>query len=111
MFSEEILAQVNTELAAAENARLTGFEGRARVSARRAAGLAARSFLENLGIYVGSASAYDILQVLRDQPDSTNEIRQVIDHLLMRVNQDYQIPAEVDLIAETRWLIQTLNKD
>ena len=59
---------------------------------------------------VGSSSAYDVLQVLRDQSKTTGEIRQVIDHLLMRVDKDFNIPAQVDLIAETRWLIQTLTR-
>jgi HEPN domain-containing protein len=110
MISQETLAQANTELAHAENARATGFEGRARVSARRAAGLTARSYLGNRGIPVESTSAYDVLQLLRDQPESSDEIRQVIDHLLMRVDKDFQIPAQVDLIAETRWLIQILSE-
>jgi len=111
MISEKTLAQAEAELAIAEKSRSSGFEGRARVSARRAAGKVAQSFLANQGISVGSASAYEILQILRDRPDTAREIRQVIDHLLMRVNEDYQIPVQVDLIAETRWLIQILNKD
>ena len=111
MISQEILDRAKAELASAENARDSGFEGRARVNARRAAGLIARTYLEKQGIPVGSSSAYDVLQILHDQSESTDEIRQVIDHLLMRVDQDFNIPAQVDLIAETRWLIQTLNED
>ena len=111
MIAEEALFRASAELAAAEKARSAGFEGRARVSARRAAGIAVRSYLGNRGIPPGTTSAFDILRVLRDEHDTPDEIRQVIDHLLMRVNEDFQLPAQVDLIAETRWLIQILNKD
>lgn len=111
MFSDEILEQAYAELGSAEAARSSGFEGRARVSARRAAGIVARSYLEGLGLPVGTSSAYDVLQILRDRAEIANEIRQVIDHLLMRVDRDFQIPTQVDLIAETRWLIQNLDKD
>ncbi len=111
MISTETLAQAEAELANADAARATGFEGRARAGARRAAGLAARSFLANQGVPFGPTSAYDILQILRDRPETGVEIQEVIDHLLMRVNEDHQLPIPVDLIAETRWLIQTLNKD
>ncbi len=111
MIPEETLAQAEAELAKADIARSTGFEGRARAGARRAAGMVARSFLAKQGTPIGTGSAYDILQFLRDQPDTTKEIQLVIDHLLMRVNEDHQLPIQVDLIAETRWLIQTLNKE
>jgi hypothetical protein len=111
MISEEKLAQADAELANADIARSTGFEGRARAGARRAAGIVARSFLRNRGVPMGSASAYDVLQILHDRPETNLEIQQVIDHLLMRVNENHQLPIQVDLIAETRWLIQTLNKD
>ncbi len=111
MIAEEALSQANAELASAEKARSAGFEGRARVSARRAAGIAVRSFLGNQGVPVATASAFDILQFFRDEWETSDEVRQVIDHLLMRVNEDFHLPSQIDLVAETRWLIQTLNKD
>jgi HEPN domain-containing protein len=111
MISEDTLARADAELALAENARMSGFEGRARVSARRAAGIVTRGYLVELGIPIRSTSAYDVLNYLRDRPESTKEMRSIVDQLLMRVNQDHQIPGGVDLIAETRRLIQILKKD
>lgn len=111
MIAEEALSRANAELAGAEKARSAGFEGRARVSARRAAGIAVRSFLSIHGASLGTASAFDILQFFRDRRETSAEVRQVIDHLLMRVNEDFNLPSQIDLISETRWLIKTLDED
>jgi hypothetical protein len=110
MIAQEVLDRIETELAQAEAARASGFEGRARVTARRAAGMAVRAFLHARGDQVGSASVVDLLQYLRDQPETTGDIRQVLEHLLARVNQDFELPPSVDLIGETRWLVQSLIK-
>jgi hypothetical protein len=111
VFDAATLEQIERELALAETARQAGFEGRARVSARRAAGAAIRAHLIIRRINPGQASAYDLLQILDSRPDTPPEIRQVLGHLLARVNEEFQLPMPVDLIAETRWLVQTLNKD
>jgi hypothetical protein len=110
MIVQEVLDRIETELAQAEAARSSGLEGRARVSARRAAGMAVRAFLQARGDEVGSASVIDLLQLLRDQPETPDDLRKVLEHLLARVNQDFELPHTVDLISETRWLVQTLNK-
>ncbi len=111
MIDAETLTLIDRELAQAQAARQAGFEGRARVSARRAAGAAIRAFLTARQAPLGPVSAYDLLQMMAGRADTPPEIRQVIEHLLARVNEEFQLPTPVDLIAETRWLVQTLNKD
>lgn len=111
MLDETTRAQIDHELAQAQAARLAGFEGRARVSARRAAGAAIRAYLTAQQVALGPVSAYDLLQIMRERVDTPPDMLQVIEHLLARVNEDFQLPTPVDLIAETRWLVQTLNKD
>ena len=110
MIAQDVLDRIETELAQAEVARSSGLEGRARVNARRAAGMAVRAFLQARGDGTGSGSAVDLLQALRDQPDTPGDIRQVLEHLLARVNQDFELPVSIDLIGETRWLVQSLHK-
>jgi hypothetical protein len=111
MFDSATLAAIESELAQAQAARQAGFEGRARVCARRAAGAAIRAHLAARQVNPGPASAYDLLQMLAGRPDTPADVRQVIQHLLARVNEEFQLPMPVDLIAETRWLAQTLNKE
>jgi hypothetical protein len=96
--------QFESELARAEEARGRGNEGRARVCARRAAGLVAREYFTHRGMPVTSLSAVDLLNQLGDDPRLPFELKVVLQHLTLRVNEDFKLPADVDLIAETRTL-------
>jgi hypothetical protein len=108
-FNTEIYA----ELERAEAAGAAGNEGRARVCARRAAGMAARSFLarhqvrhfESIQGGIRSASAYEALQALVMVPGLAPDLKQAADHLTMRVSREFHLPLEIDLIAEARKLI------
>ncbi len=108
MLAGDIANQIAAELAQAEAARAAGFEGRARVNARRAAGIAIRAYFQARGVSQGQASAFELIQLLREQTDLPEGVSQVLDHLLQRVNPDFALPEAVDLIAETRWLVKTL---
>ncbi len=99
---------METELRLAETARQRGNEGRARVCARRAAGIAARHFLQAHRIPVNDSSAYAVLRTLHDLPDTPADVRQAVSHLLLHVSEDFTLPAEIDLIADARWLIAAL---
>ena len=100
----------------AESARLDGNEGRARVCARRAAGLAAQEFLERNGFQhfaqahgrSRTTSAYQALQVLAQYSGLAPDLRQSARYLTLRVNDDFLLPASVDLIAEARKLCERL---
>ncbi len=100
--------EVQSELDNAERARQRGNEGQARVCARRAAGLAARLYLGRRGNAVRSSSAYDMLQLIKDDPGLSARARQIAGHLTLRVNEEFKLPADIDLIAEARQLCDTL---
>lgn len=92
------------ELNDARQASLAGNLGRARVCARRAAGVAAREYLLYSGITPIPDSAYDRLQLLASLPSLTLDIQQIAQHLLLRVDEDFHLPADVDLIVEAQKL-------
>ena len=100
--------QVRRELAAARQARGAGKEGRARVCARRAAGIAAREYLVLQGESSGS-SAYDALQHLSRMPEAAPTARRSAGYLTLRVNEDFELPEGVDLIHEARQLCLALH--
>ena len=115
MFRADVKTKIDEELSRGEAARREGFEGRARVCARRAAGAAIREFLQLRGLPLAGPSAVDLLaqlQALVEQggilENDRPEVEQVIGHLLMRVDEAFSLPIEADLLAETRWLAQTL---
>lgn len=101
-------AQIETEFEKAEQARADGNEGQARVCARRAAGIAIREYLTRQGIRPPSVSAYDLLNYLKDDPRLSDNLKSIADHLTLRVNEEFKLPVDADLIAEARTFCETL---
>lgn len=96
------------ELAAAALARAAGNEGRARVCARRAAGMAARDFLTRNRVRPRPASAYDALIALAQHPGLAPDLRAAASLLTLRVNEAFALPVAADPIAEARKLCEWL---
>jgi len=98
------------EFDSAEKARAKKNEGQARVCARRAAGIAIREYFLRKGISVKTASAYDLANLLKDDPALPSDMRLVADHLTLRVTEEFKLPIDADLIAEARGLCDWLEK-
>jgi len=96
--------QYQLELEMAQAARASGNEGKARVCARRAAGIIVGEYFKQRGIGLSDPSAYARLKYLISLPDIPAEIRQVVEHFLVRVDTDQNLPISADLIAEAGWL-------
>lgn len=99
------------ELLQAEGARAAGNEGKARVCARRAAGIAIAAHFSRRGSTLPGASAYNHLRYLSEYSPLPEEVRQVALHFLVRTNPDHSLPIEVDLIEEARWLADKLSEE
>ena len=95
-------AEIAAEIERAEQARLRGNEGQARVCARRAAGIAIREYLKRKGIHPPSGSAIDLLNLIKDEPRLSPDLKLIADHLTLRVNEEFNLPIQADLIAEAR---------
>ena len=100
--------EIQREFERAAQARARGNEGQARVCARRAAGLAIREYLTRKGVRPPSASAMDLLTLLRDDPRLSPDLKPVIDHLTVRVTEEFKLPVEADLVAEAKRLCEAL---
>lgn len=96
------------EMAMAEQARSQGNEGKARVCARRAAGIVAGEYMQRQGVSTPNATAYDRVRLLANWPNIPAGVSEVVEHMTLRVDSDYSLPEEVDLVADARWLAQTL---
>jgi hypothetical protein len=99
------------EIQNAKLARASGKEGRARVCARRAAGAAVEEYFARREFPHSQGSAYYYLQLLRDQPDMPEPVRETAGHFLERITEDHQLPSDADLIYEARWLADKLLKE
>ena len=96
------------ELQKAYEARAKGNEGMARVLARRAAGLAVRYHLlvKNKVVPVMSLNA-----ILHDESIRNllpHETHAALERLCTRVNPQYQLPFEEDLLVDSQMIIDTL---
>lgn len=100
--------RAKSELAQAVAARKKGNEGMARVCTRRAAGLIIGEYLRRRQIPPPGPSAYDHLRLLLDLTEVPVQSRSIAEHLVRRVNKDFSLPIEGDLIEETRCLAQEL---
>ena len=101
-------SQIRAELDKAEQARSRGNEGQARVCARRAAGIAVREYFAWRGAAVRTPSAYDLLRTISEDRALAADLREAAAHLTLRVDEEFKLPAGVDLIAEARHLCQGL---
>jgi HEPN domain-containing protein len=100
--------QIEAEIEKAGQARARGNEGQARVCARRAAGIAIREYLTRQGIHPPSTSAYDLLNLLKDDPSLSPELKLIADHLTLRVTEEFKLPIDADLVAEAKKFCQEL---
>jgi hypothetical protein len=104
-------SQIQAEFDKAEQARSRGNEGRARVCARRAAGLAARQYFARQGRRVHTTSVYDVLNLLIEDRTLDDDLRQASRYLTMRVNEEFNLPVDVDLVVLARKLCERLLVD
>jgi hypothetical protein len=102
---ENLRQKMEAELENAERSRLAGNEGRARVCARRAAGIAARDFLTRHEVRTRSSSAYAALQELAAFHGLAPDLQSAAGRLTTRLTEKFTLPIDADLIAEARKLI------
>jgi len=100
--------KVETEFERAKAARARGNEGQARVCARRAAGIAIREYYARQGQTVRTPSAYDLLQLLADDPHLSPYLKQAATYLTLRVTEEFKLPVDVDLLDEAHKLYEGL---
>ena len=96
------------ELQKAYEARAKGNEGMARVLARRAAGLAVRKHLQEKKLDVPVMSLNVLLHdetIRKLLPQKTHA---ALDRVCTRVNPQYQLPFEEDLLSDSQMIIDTL---
>ena len=107
---DEWRIKLQAEFDRAAQARAKGNEGQARVCARRAAGIAIREYLTRQGTPPATLSAVDLLTLLKDDPHLSSDLKLIVDHLTLRVTEEFKLPVDVDLVAEARKLCDELLK-
>ncbi|MCK5794048.1 MAG: hypothetical protein KAH12_05050 [Anaerolineales bacterium] len=103
--------QIKEEILLAKQSRQEGNEGRARVCARRAAGAAVKEYLVKKGISQKQENAIQSLLIFSQSENLPVQVQAAVDWLVQRVNQDHNLPSEVDLIHEAGIVIQYVEEN
>lgn len=103
--------EIASEFEKAYKARANGNEGQARVCARRAAGIAIRDYYTRKATHLPSRSAHDLLNLIKEEAPLPPDLKLVADHLTLRVTEEFKLPIEADLIAESQALCEWLLKN
>jgi len=92
------------ELSLAELYRSEGKDGKSRVCARRAVGFALAARHPGEPRYK-IMNAMNLIREARAEPGVTVEIAKCLDEMVARVDENFDLPHEIDLIASARRII------
>lgn len=107
----ETRERIDPEMILARNARASGNEGMARVCARRAAGIVVRDYLAKQGVAAVGLNNFEILADKNIREFLPHGITQSLENLTMRVDEKYNLPLGMDLIADAENVIRTLMEE
>lgn len=102
---------IEAEMSNAIRSREAGNEGRARVCARRAAGLAAAIYYEQWSPQAVGKSAYDLIKWLGEREELDVSLRAAAQRLIQKVRVDHTLPHQQDPLSDARTLISAFLQD
>ncbi len=104
-------SRIDQELSAAKQALKDGNEGKARVCARRAAALAAESWLARPAEPPWRGDAIEHLRRIQQQETFPLPVRQAAERLSTAVTRRHEFPFTSDPISDARLIIEHLTAD
>lgn len=112
---ERLLLEPRNELNEAYRHLREGFPGRARVCARRSAGMAIQKYFEYMGFILTTRNAYDLLLQLQRIKDLPPSIQIAAETLTLRVREDFSLPPGSDPLKAAEiiidWIEQIIQGD
>lgn len=106
--SSKIEQEARAELTRAHNWRLAGNEGRARVCARRAAGMAIGFYYHAQSGESAPGNAYKLLRWLSNHAPADPEEKQAARRLTARVSVDHNLPHPEDPLADAQLIVDKM---
>ena len=108
MEHHELRISIEAEFADAQRSRADGNEGRARVCARRAAGLAIGQYYEHCLERPSPTSAYVLLQWFSERVEIPQDLRDAAKRLTVRVTPEYKLPHFEDPLEDACSLVKAI---
>jgi hypothetical protein len=50
------------------------------------------------------------LNIIKDEPHLSPDLKRIAEHLTLRVNEEFKLPADIDLVSEARTFCDELLK-
>lgn len=100
---------VQQELSVSRKAAQDKFAGRSRVAARRAAGIALAEYNRLTQFARETNNYYDLLQSFLAQPEIPEDIQRAARRLCQRVDEQYNLPDDFNLIKDAEILVKFVN--
>jgi hypothetical protein len=100
--------EFNHEMATGYSARASGLEGKSRVCARRALGIVIAEYFKRISLPSPGPSIQERISALKNLDTLPIHNLEIIDHFIIKVDEEYHLPIDVDLLAETTWLADQL---
>jgi len=97
--------RISSEIAAGRLAQQSGNPGRARVCARRAAGLGIKAWYQQRGRPAWHGDALRQLRRLQSEPAVPAEVRAAAARLTTKVDFDHQLPFDNDPLADAELIL------
>ena len=93
--------------------RQAGFEGKARVTCRLAAANSLRILFEKCGEQLPPGSSVDLIRVASEKQFIPVEIKQLIGHFSQKVDENFQLTGDIDLLEDAikldQWVMNKTN--
>jgi hypothetical protein len=98
------------ELFASRKAARDKLAGRSRVAARRAAGIALVEYNRLMPFTQETENYFDLLQAFSNQPAVPEDIQQATQRLSQRVDEQYNLPEDFNLIDDAETLMKFVDE-
>lgn len=108
---EKCIDEIQKEFAEAARARLLKNEGKVRVCARRAVGIAIAHHYESQNKSLPAVQALDLMKMLHSDTTIPEEIRDAVHRLSARVTPDFTYAFSTDPIADAKVVVDYLIKE
>ena len=93
--------------------RQSGFEGKARVTCRLASASSLRILFDYFGEQLSAGSSFDLIRFASEKQFIPDEIKQLLSHFSQKVDENFQLPGDVDLLKDAiklhQWTMSKVN--
>ena len=110
MSNPTIQSEIETELQLAIQYNALNQEGKSRVCARRAAGLAILLWFKQKSIDQDGLTIYNALSHFKEMEEIPENVKQAASLLIQKVDENYRLPENTHLIEQAKTVIEFTKK-